>query len=85
MGNVAETTGEATKFLKCDCCDAMTASERWEWDTFAHGPGPNRVELKVLVPVIYCSSCDLAFTDHRAEELRENAAREPWITIKFPT
>lgn len=62
--------------LVCPSCGSHQVSTRMQSDAFEYGGEGKRVQLRAVVPLHCCSSCELEFTDHRAEELRHDAVCE---------
>lgn len=64
--------------IDCISCEAKsTVTESIEKQTFPVGCAPDPVfHVTCEVPVMTCSACEFQWTDYRAEEIRDKAARE---------
>ncbi len=60
----------------CDCCGEDTAEEVLTEGPLEFGSGKDAVVLRVALPVIFCSSCDIGYTDARGEVIREKAVTQ---------
>ncbi len=60
--------------MKCPACDSENVTEGNEVQTFQFGVGVDTPTLvTVTVPVGRCADCKFAWTDDRAEEIRDAA------------
>lgn len=59
--------------VACPNCGSSLVDERDEVDSFAYGVGEPVATITVTIPVMHCRECKEAWTDYRAEEIRDSA------------
>jgi putative zinc finger/helix-turn-helix YgiT family protein len=59
--------------LRCPECDQNMIETSFEECTFKYGSAENEVELKAVMPIRICKSCELRFMDSEADDARHKA------------
>ena len=61
--------------MRCHDCDCDQVREDEEFEPLVYGVGADAILIQCIVPVIRCQVCDFAWTDYRAEEIRDAAVQ----------
>jgi putative zinc finger/helix-turn-helix YgiT family protein len=59
--------------VECPACGSREVKSSVVEQEFDYGDSKKPVKLRAMVPTFSCSSCELEFTDQRAEQLRHEA------------
>ena len=60
----------------CPDCYGAEFKTTDEDGSFPYGAEPDSVTIECIVPVLTCTDCGCAFTDHRAEEIMDKAIEQ---------